>query len=210
MTSLEQIRSFFRLPWLEKIQSMEELYWSLKTQYYYKLFFACIGRKSKVIAPMRLRNVHNIHIGEGVIINRFSFLFTYAASEERPRLIIGDGCRVGHMSHIACTREVRIGKKVLIADRVYISDHSHGFSDINLPIMDQPHSSKGIVSIGEGTWIGENVTILSCSIGRNCVVGSNAVVISDLPDFSVAVGVPARVIRAFNPASGIWEKVEHQ
>jgi acetyltransferase-like isoleucine patch superfamily enzyme len=135
-------------------------------------------------------------IGENVLINRFSFLFTWAPPEsENPRLSIGDGCIIGHMNHIACIKEVSIGKHVLTADRVYISDHSHGFSDTTVPIMKQAAVSKGKVKIGDGTWLGESVVVLSCTIGKNCVIGANSVVLSDIPDCSVAVGAPARVIR---------------
>lgn len=76
--------------------------------------------------------------------------------------------------------------------------------------MHQGVVSKGSVSIGAGTWIGENVVILSCNIGKNCVVGSNAVVLHDVPDFCVAVGIPARVVQRFNLDSQLWEKVERQ
>jgi acetyltransferase-like isoleucine patch superfamily enzyme len=160
---------------------------------------------------MRLRNVHNIYIGDNVLINKYAFLLTLNEAKENaltPRITIGDGCVIGHMNHITCTQEVKIGENVLTADRVYISDHSHNFSDTSIPIMHQGVVSKRGVSIGSGSWIGENVVILSCSIGKNCVVGANAVVLSDVPDFSVAVGIPARVVQQFNPASQTWQRVD--
>ncbi len=193
---------------MEKTQRFGELYWLLKTRYYYRFFWGSIGKKSKLIAPMRLRNVHNIHVGDHVLINRGVFLLTLQRDQvEVPRMSFGDGCVIGHFNHITCIRSVELGKKVLTADRVYISDHSHGFSDTRIPIMEQPVVSKGSVSIGDGTWLGENVAVLSCNIGKNCVIGANAVVISDVPDYSVAVGVPARVVQTFNPASQTWERV---
>src|SRR5262245_46993885 len=210
MPFLKKLRKLISSPWLEKLQSVTEFYWTLKTRLYYRFFFQCIGRKSKLIAPLRLRNVHNIRIGDNVLINRLGFLLTLQQpGSEVPVLSIGDGSVIGHMNHITSIREVRIGNKVLTADRVYISDHSHGFSNISMPIMDQPVESKAPVRIGDGTWIGENAVILCCTIGKNCVIGSNAVVISDIPDYSVAVGSPARVVRKFNPASNSWEKVPH-
>jgi len=203
MPLIEKFWMFWATPWLEKVQRVGEFYWLLKTQYYYRFFWGHIGKRSKIIQPMRLRNVHNIQVGVNVIISRFAFLITLQESETVvPQLTIGDGCRIGHMNHIACIREVRIGANVLTADRVFISDHSHGFSDINVPILQQPLKSKGEVSIGEGTWIGENACVISCHIGRNCVIGSNAVVLGDVPDYCVAVGAPARIIRRMNPESG--------
>jgi serine acetyltransferase len=199
---------FLALPWLEKMQRVGEYYWLLKSQYYYRLFWGSMGRGSKLIQPMRLRNVHNIHVGDSVIINKHAFLLTLQADERvTPRMTFGDGCVIGHMNHITCVREVAIGANVLTADRVHISDHSHGFADISVPVLAQGVVSKGPVRIGDGTWIGENVSIMSCSIGRNCVIGSNAVVTRDIPDYSVAVGAPARVVKRFNTAAGLWESV---
>jgi acetyltransferase-like isoleucine patch superfamily enzyme len=209
MRLIAKLRQVWALPWLEKTQRVVEFYWLLKTQLYYRLFWGHIGKRSKLIQPMRLRNVNHIAIGENVLINRHVFLLTFQEDTSAvPQMIIGDGCVIGHMNHITCIREVQIGRNVLTADRVYISDHSHDFSDPTIPIMHQSAVSKGKVSIGDGTWIGENVVVLSCNIGKNCVIGSNAVVLRDVPDFSVAVGVPARVVQRFNPSSQSWERVE--
>jgi acetyltransferase-like isoleucine patch superfamily enzyme len=203
----KKLGHFWTLPWLEKTARLGEFYWLLKSQYYYRFFWGGMGKGSKLIAPMRLRNVQNIHIGENVLINRYAFFLTLQQdSSVKPRMTIQDGCVIGHMNHFTCTREVHIGKNVLTADRVHISDHSHGFAETTVPILRQPIISKARVSIGEGTWIGENAAVLCCDIGRNCVIGANAVVVNDVPDYSVAVGVPARVVRRFNPVSGLWEK----
>jgi len=167
MSSMSKFRQLLSLPWLEKTQRISEFYWSLKTRLYYRLFWGHIGKRSKLIQPMRLRNVHNIYIGDNVLINRYAFLLTLNEAKENaltPRITIGDGCVIGHMNHITCTQEVKIGENVLTADRVYISDHSHNFSDTSIPIMHQGVVSKRGVSIGSGSWIGENVVILSCSI----------------------------------------------
>ena len=202
MAVTKKFGAFWATPWLEKVQRISEYYWLLKTQLYYRPFWGHIGKKSKIIQPLRMRNVHNIKIGDNVIISRLAFLITLQESESvAPQLSFGDGCRIGHMNHIACIREVRIGANVLTADRVFISDHSHGFSDTRIPILQQPLQSKGTVSIGDGTWIGENAAVISCHVGKNCVIGTNAVVLSDVPDYCVVVGAPARIIRRMNPSS---------
>src|SRR2546429_1270088 len=117
MTFSEKFGVFWDLPWLEKTQRLSEFYWLLKSQYYYRLFWGHIGKKSKLIQPMKLRNVSNIWIGDNVIINKYSFLYTWRRPDlpENPRLVIGDGCVIGHMNHITCIREVRIGSNVLTA-----------------------------------------------------------------------------------------------
>lgn len=58
--------------------------------------------------------------------------------------------------------------------------------------MKQPIIQKGTVEIGEGSWIGENVCIIGAHIGRHCVIGANSIVTKNIPDYSIAVGTPAK------------------
>ena len=67
--------------------------------------------------------------------------------------------------------------------------------DINTPIKEQDISIVSPVVIGEGSWLGENVCVCGASIGKHCVIGANSVVTNDIPDYCVAVGAPARVIK---------------
>lgn len=184
------------------------LYWLGKTQLAYRWFFGSLGTHSRIMKPLKFRNPQNIYIGAHVTIHKHTWLFTApTAGDLAPKMSIGDGTTIGNFNHITCINRVEIGRKVLTADRVHISDNTHGFEDPNTPVIDQPVRSKGPVVIEDGTWLGENVSVLSCHIGRNCVIGANAVVTKDVPDFCVAVGAPARVIKRFNCASGKWERV---
>ncbi len=122
-------------------------------------------------------------------------------------LKIGTDCVFGYNNHITSVRSVLIGDYVLTANNVYISDNMHSYEDVTQPIVKQPVKFKGAVSIGNGTWIGENACILGVSIGMNCVIGANAVVTHDIPDFSVAVGNPAVVIRQFDRQNQQWKDI---
>lgn len=95
---------------------------------------------------------------------------------------------------------------VLTADRVYISDNLHGYSDINIPVNAQPIKQISTVRIGEGSWLGIGVVVIGANIGKHCVIGANAVVTHDIPDYSVAVGIPAKVIKRYNFSTKQWEK----
>lgn len=186
---------------------ISRIYWRIKSQTYYRRYLGSIGKRSRIIKPLVLRNIENIFIGDDVTIYNYAWLFTLPiANMKIPKMVIGDGTEIGHFNHITCVNSVEIGSKVLTADRVHISDNTHDYEDTKIAIIDQPIISKGPVSIGDGTWLGENVSVLSCRIGRNCVIGANSVVINDIPDFCVAVGTPARVVKRFNDKSGKWEK----
>ena len=109
---------------------------------------------------------------------------------------------------ISAVRKVVIGAHVVLARNVYISDHGHAFEDIRVPIALQGIAKVAEVEIGDSTWIGQNACVLpGVQIGRHCVVGSNSVVTHDLPDFCVAAGVPAKVIKRYNEETQVWEKV---
>lgn len=122
-------------------------------------------------------------------------------------LYIGDNTIIGHFSHIVCLEKVKIGSNVLFADRVFISDCTHGYKDIELPVYRQPVKALRPVIVGDDSWIGENVCVLGCSIGKHCVIGANSVVKDDIPDYSVAVGNPAKVVKQYNFESCSWENI---
>lgn len=122
------------------------------------------------------------------------------------RLEIGKGSVIGNYNHIYATRRITIGNHVLIADKVYISDNLHSYGDIHVPIMHQPVKQLKEVHIGNGSWLGEHVCILGAKIGRNCVIGANAVVTRDIPDYCVATGVPARIIKRYCFSTLQWER----
>ena len=130
------------------------------------------------------------------------------ASGPKARLEIGDGCALGFANHIFATRRVVLGPKVLTANGVYISDNVHAYNEIGVAVIDQPIRQLADVSIGEGSWIGHNACILGASIGRHCVIGANAVVLDDIPDFAVAVGAPARIVRRYDQETARWRRVD--
>lgn len=182
-------------------------YYKIKTMLWYKLFFNSIGKNSVIVKPIRINNPHFISIGKNVIINNCSWLYTNKCDIVEPRLIIEEGTQIGNFAHIVAVGDIRISKNVLIADKVYIADNNHEFSRIDIPIMHQGVRWKKNVFIGEGSWIGEGVSIIGASIGKNCIIGSNAVVTSDIGDYSIAVGAPAKVIKKYDINTQEWIKV---
>lgn len=167
--------------------------------------FGAWGKYSRIISPLKIDGEKNIFIGNHVIIEYKSWLAALPLTgEDSCKLVIEDGCTIGHFNHIYATKSVILHKDVLTADKVYISDNLHGYEDINVPIRQQPIIQNGTVEIGEGSWLGENVCILGAKIGKHCVIGANAVVTHDLPDYCVVVGNPARVIKQFDFETNVW------
>lgn len=174
----------------------------------YPLFFNGFGTGSRILRPRRLNGSHRISLGCNVFINNDSWVETINCFDSEPEIIIGDGTYIGNSAHIVSTQSIVIGSNVLIADRVHLADYTHGYKDIRVPVIAQPLEKRPVVKIGSGSWLGEGVVVIGASIGRNCVIGANSVVTKDVPDFSVAVGSPAKVIKYYSPNDGKWVSVD--
>ncbi|MEM1135930.1 MAG: acyltransferase [Bacteroidota bacterium] len=106
---------------------------------------------------------------------------------------IGEGSRIGIGNVII--GPVNIGKECLLAQNIVISGLNHNYKDINQPILQQGTNTQEVI-LGDGCWIGANTCIVAgVKIGKNAVVGAGSVVTKDVPDYTVAVGNPARVIK---------------
>lgn len=126
------------------------------------------------------------------------------------KIEIGDNCRLAHHLQISCAQKVFIKNNVNIAPLVFISDHNHEYHEISIPIMNQGILIKDndSVIIDEGTWIGTKTTIIgNVHIGKHCVIGANSVVTKDIPDYCVAAGIPAKIIKRYNFETNCWERV---
>ena len=176
--------------------------------FFYRLFwgpsFASFGKGSIVVSP-RIFNPEHIYIGEQCLINDKVWL---ASTGSNSKLIIGDRVRIGRFSEIFAIQSITIEEGVVMAENTYISDNTHSFDDVNIPIRDQEVIPLNNVVVGSGTWIGRNACIMGCKIGRNCVIGAFSFVKKDIPDYCVVVGNPARIVKRYNPQSGQWEKTD--
>ncbi|MCX2484232.1 acyltransferase [Pedobacter sp. MR2016-24] len=113
--------------------------------------------------------------------------------------IIGMGCTV--------IGPVTIGDNVMLAQNIVISGLNHGYEDVETPPSEQKTITKNIV-IGDDTWIGANAVITAgVTIGKHAIIGAGSVVTKDVPPFSIAVGNPAKIIKAYNFSSKMWERV---
>lgn len=175
---------------------------------YYSMKLARFGWKSTIDRPLRINGENNIYIGNRVFVQYKTWLAAEPLTgESKCQLIIEEGCTIGHFNHIYATQSVILRKDVLTADKVYISDNLHGYEDITIPVHEQPIVQKGTVEIGEGSWLGENVCVIGANIGKHCVIGANSVVTSPIPDYCVAVGAPAKVVKRYDFNQNKWIRV---
>lgn len=168
--------------------------------------FRMLGRNTCLFQPMQINNPRGISIGDDVFIAHNAWLMG-AVNIEAVGLVIQERTTIGHFAHIVALNSVVIENDVLIADRVFISDSTHTYDVLDVPIKNQPVKFLQPVVIGTESWIGENVCILGVSIGKHCIVASNSVVTKDIPDYCVVAGVPAKVIKKYDFKTKKWEKM---
>lgn len=159
--------------------------------------FRSLGARSTLCLPLRLGGERSIKIGASVYVGPGCWIESHAEGETTdPVIVIGDGTSFSGNATVTAVRKVCIGNNVLIARNVHISDHFHAFVNPSIPVKDQGVDRVADVIIQDGAWIGHGVVICpGVTIGRNAVVGANSVVRADVPDYCVAAGVPAKIIR---------------
>jgi len=132
-----------------------------------------------------------INIADRVSLGRFS---TVAA--KYGVINLAAGCNVGSYCRIATNSKVSLGESVLVGAYCYIGPGNHTEGGADEPLISRPMDIKGGVEIGEHSWLGARVTVLDgVKIGRHAIIGAHSLVTSDVPDWGVAVGSPARVIK---------------
>ena len=127
---------------------------------------------------------------------------------------IGLDVEINDYVHIGAVESITIGDRVLIASKVFITDHDHGSygkSGIHSTPQTAP-SQRPLVSspvvIEDDVWLGEHVSVLAgVRIGKGSVIGTMSTVTRDIPPYSLAVGSPARVIKQFDFTTNMWERV---
>ena len=150
-----------------------------------------------------LQKEGRIEIAERVAFQSNTFL----ASRGNACVKIGEGCFLNAGTRIDSVMSIEIGSNVMTGPYVYITDFNHCYSNINVQIKNQGLLSKGGVVIGDGAWIGVHSTIIGpATIGKGSVIGANSVVVGDIPDYCIACGVPASIVKRYNKDRGIWER----
>lgn len=185
----------------------------LRARLYPRLLKSC-GRNVVFGRNVVLRHPHKIAIGSNVVIDDNCLLD--AKGSDNAGIRIGDGVFVGRNTILSCKNgditlgertnigfncevfsasNVTLGDDTLIAAYTYLIGGGHNFIDVDKSVREQGRVSYGIRT-GVGVWLGAGAKVLDgISIGDHAIVGAGAVVTHDIPEYAVAVGIPAKVTR---------------
>ena len=217
--------SLVRLMWFEFVmlltQNLPGALGILLRRKLWKTFLGHVGRNVVIGRGITIRHPHRIRLGDNVIlddhvvldakgtqpvaidlgadtvIGRNTVLSCKSMGPNSGRFILAERVNISCNCTLISETEFHIGTKVLIAGHCYmIAGGNHGTDRTDMPILDQPMIEKGGVTLEDHCWIGANVTILDgVTVGRDSVVAAGAVVTRSVPEFTIAGGVPAKVLK---------------
>jgi acetyltransferase-like isoleucine patch superfamily enzyme len=179
------------------------------------IFTKLLFRDSRIIRfPFDIRGRKFIDLGLRLTTGKNCRIEAFSLDSDSTTIFFGNDVQLNDYVHITAMKSVRIGNNVLMASKIYISDCTHGYysgdfthSHPDLPPMEREYSIKPVV-IQDNVWIGESVSVLpGVTIGKGSIIGANSVVSKDIPDYTIAVGIPAKAIKKFNFETLIWENI---
>lgn len=194
------------------IKKKKKIYYLFK-YFYHRIFtpFYKIGWRVAFSQGVEIDNSEYIQLGSKVYIGKNSIVqvdsYHLKYGHHKPKLIIRDNVTIGSCSEVTAANNIEIEDDVIIAPHCYIADNSHCFEKVDVSIRYQGLDKVKPIKIKKGAWLGWGVVVLpGVMIGQNSVIGANSVVTKDVPDYSVAVGAPAMVIKQYDFNSGEWVK----
>jgi acetyltransferase-like isoleucine patch superfamily enzyme len=180
----------------------------------YPWLLGSVGRNVTFGYGVVLRHPHKVHLGDDVVVDDLVVLDAKGTTNKGIRagqgvflgrgtilsckdgdITLGDHVNIGFHSEIFSGSQVTVGRYGLFAAYTYLVGGGHEFDKAGVPVIEQQRQSRGI-TVGDNVWLGAGAKVLDgVTLGDDVVVGAGAVVTEDLPGGSVAVGVPARVVR---------------
>lgn len=179
------------------------------TQTYWRIRLGALGARSILHRPMLVSNPRFIRVGTRTSIRDGARLEALHRKDVpwQPAIRIGDGVNIEQGCHIVAHCLVDIGNDVSITPYCVIVDTDHPFDppDGSPKIGARLPGQPSHVRIGDGTFVGAHSVILpNVEIGRGCVIAAGSVVTRSVPDYSLAAGSPARIVKTFDPATRKW------
>ncbi len=161
------------------------------------------GKRAKFRITGSIKNGRNITIGDDFFAGRDFRLHCQSSAS----LQIGDNCAMMDRCFISAANKIMIGKKVLMGSDVMISDNDHGIDARDARSYGEQPITRSEVIIGDECWIGEKACILQgVHIGKRSIIGAGSIVTHDIPEYCIAAGNPARIIKKWNGVTNKWER----
>ncbi len=177
-----------------------------------RFLFGAYGKDVYIEPGVVINRPRFVHLGDHVRIKRNTSINLHPKDKHSPQelLSIGDHVIISEGCFISACNRIIIEENVGISPNVMIIDNSRKPGDVSRPSKEQP-IHIGQVRIGADSWIAYGACVLpNVTIGKHCIIGALSVVTRDIPDYSVAMGSPARVVKRFDFEKREWVKVNER
>lgn len=163
-----------------------------------------LDKCSDIKEGKKIEIYNNVYIGKYARLECYS---NYMGNKYEPSIQIRDNVKIGKNFTCLSAGKIVIDEDALLAGNVIITSENHSIDNPKVPYRKQPLKVDDVY-IGKNVWIGEKVCILpGVSIGEGAVIGASSVVTKDIPPFSLACGIPAKVVKKYDFETNTWVKV---
>ena len=203
---MNRISKFLKISWADKKMILRKIF----LMPILKKGYGHIGTGSCIEKALAIRGKEHIYIGDNTFIRpgaRIECITEFAGKQYTPHLSIGSGVNIEQNVHIVCANSLQIEDNVTISSSVFIADNSHQFGNGSDSILKIPLNTA-TTRIEKGGFIGAGAKIMpGVTLGKNVIVGANAVVTKSVPDYSIVAGVPAKIIKKYDFEKNEWISV---
>jgi acetyltransferase-like isoleucine patch superfamily enzyme len=208
MSLIGKLKVFLKKPFHDKLNALHGMLCQLKGVLYYRRIFGSFGSGSRLYKPMLVANPRFVRIGHDVSIRQGARIEVILTNTRRtPLLLIGNNVNVEQNVHLVCHSKLIIGSDVSITGNCAIVDVTHPYLNVHdsVKIGARILDEDSFVEIGDGSFLGFGTLVMpNVRVGKYCVIGAHSVVTKDVPDYCVAAGNPAKVLRRYDEAVGGW------
>lgn len=184
------------------------VYHRIRTPFYGVGWRVAFSRGVTIKKSQYIKIGRNVFFGKDALIQVEPFHHLEFGSH-KPKLKIGNYVSIGTGTEVSAVNDIEIEDDVIIAGHCHIADNSHRYDRVDTSIRYQGLDKVNPVKIKKGAWICWGVVVCpGVTIGKNSIIGANSVVKENIPDYCVAAGTPARVVKKYDFELGAWVKID--
>jgi acetyltransferase-like isoleucine patch superfamily enzyme len=168
-----------------------------------------IGFNTYIDKTVQVNGWQSISIGHSSVISEDAWLNVNVRKKGIKHIEIGNNCYIGKRIVLSSAHQILVGDYCMAVQDCKFLGSDHIFNDPLSPYLTTGTTSEGVIKLESNVWLGAGVIIVgNVTIGRGSVIGAGSIVTSDILPFSIAVGVPCRIIKRYDFKDSKWVDIK--